>query len=76
MFVSYLQPNNQFSVDMEGFGNDTFQLSPQYGTGSLVLSLAVKKEANLDYEKRKYRHMELAVSASCYLLLFLLLPIN
>ena len=48
---------------MEGFAQDSFQLSPQYGTNVLVLSLAVKKEANLDYEKPEYRRMELTVSA-------------
>ncbi|XP_067930437.1 cadherin-87A-like [Watersipora subatra] len=58
-----IPPNNQFSVEMTGFGSDTFQLSPQYGTGSAVLSLAVKKEANLDFEKPEYRYMELIITA-------------
>ena len=57
-----LQPNNQFSVEMEGFGSDTFDLSPRGGLGSTVLSLAVKKEANLDYEKEEFRRLELTVS--------------
>lgn len=47
---------------MEGFGNDTFELSPRIGTGSVVLSLSVKKEANLDYEKEQYKRLELSVS--------------
>ena len=57
-----LQPNNQFSVKMEGFGSDTFDLSPRGGLGSTVLSLAVKKEANLDYEKEEFRRLEFTVS--------------
>ena len=47
---------------MEGFGSDTFDLSPRGGLGSTVLSLAVKKEANLDYEKEEFRRLELTVS--------------
>ena len=46
---------------MEGFGSDTFDLSPRGGLGSTVLSLAVKKEANLDYEKEEFRRLELTV---------------
>ena len=47
---------------MEGFGSDTFDFSPRGGLGSTVLSLAVKKEANLDYEKEEFRRLELTVS--------------
>jgi len=60
--VQLLQPNNAFDVGMSGFGSDTFQLTPTFGTGSAVLSLSVKKEANIDYEKEMYRQLSLTVS--------------
>jgi len=53
---------NRFDLRMEGVGNDTFQLTPTFGAGSAVLSLYVRKEANLDYEQPEFRSMELTVS--------------
>lgn len=49
---------------MEGTGSDAFQLSPNFGAGSARLSLSVKNETKLDYEKEEYRVIRLTVSVS------------